>query len=153
MVTLKLTPKKLTSMQQSSRQIPVLFRGTRVNDTVHETSATRLQLNTSANVASAKTLNIQLMTSKSNVYEFICIGTEISVEALFDRVQKRMYFIRIRKQPPDFGLSPVESDDPDTWKMFLRRIGKLGEEGIDVVAAVVVEYSANIKRLVAAIHS
>lgn len=102
---------------------------------------------TSANAMRMKTLNIELLTDDSKVHKFICVSTDINIQDLFTKVQKRMdrrlasqqiqlLGLRLSSHLTDAGSFSVESDDPDTWKMFLRRAMQTEEEEVDVVAEV-----------------
>ena len=107
-----------------------------------------MEPNTSTDAGCSKILNIELMTDESNIRKYIRVGTDISVEDLFLRVQKRMnravakkeveaLRLRLPKHPTEIGTFLVESDDPDTWMNFLWRIGEL--EGADIHVAADVE--------------
>lgn len=102
---------------------------------------------TSSNAVRTKTLNIELLTDDSKVHKLICVSTDINIQDLFTKVQKRMdrrlasqqiqvLGLRLANHSTDAGSFSVETDDPDTWKMFLRRAVQTEEEEVDVVAEV-----------------
>lgn len=93
-----------------------------------------------------KILNIELLADELNGHKFVCFNTETHVEELFNRVQRRMQrrlegrqvqalALSLPQHPRDTTSFLVDSDDPDTWKMFLSRVGEMeGDEiGVDGV--------------------
>ena len=137
---------KVPDVQKKNRQERILMKLTPNKRTLtRKAASTRLQAVSSASVTIARTLNIELVTKGSLAHKVVCVDTETSVEALIVALQQRMdrilgnqrtYALQLSLAKPDSYWYVIESDDPDTWKMFLRRIGDPEKEDIDVIAAV-----------------
>ena len=110
-------------------------------------SVNRPQLSTTTKTPNSRILNIKLTTKGPEKSRIICVGTDVSVIDLFTRVQRRMnrtladqevkaLGLRLSKQSPEIEPLEVESDDADTWRIFLKHIAGVDGDEIDVVAEV-----------------
>ena len=94
-----------------------------------------------------KGLNIDLVAEDRDIHKYICISSDTTVDNLFARVQGRLaalvggqpvqsLTLSIPEHTRNMGNFHVDADDPDTWKMFLKRAYEMDGSEIDVIGVV-----------------